>query len=931
MLAHSSSRPVPNEDQRILDELVAGIALLRENGPENTRTIASENVPHDFFDEKLGQLRRLLKTQSTELDRLASLVLTLESTLTIGPDRPAAGKEPDGKALLALAQLRSAEAQLGFRLAHRSDITDAVVATVRELVATKHPVEARSLSLHLTGSRTTLDAGRICAAIVASGNRLNDLAKVYLEMVPEAMALKYASTEWYKVQFETDASAAFEHFKANLSRSYPSSTWICVIRNGIIRGRWAEVRDLCSLFLEKCNSIDGCTKADVAGVQFVRDYFNARIATDQRSPEAPLAAVRFGVWDARQPDNTGPSADLGLHLETLVILDRIAETAALETADSELAAVLERRIPAGADGPTGIPTVEIVPVWRYMPDKAAYSGPIWTVYHGSFAGKVFGAPQPFPSAESLSPIFWGFHVEDMSVGDPHMLAVLKAAGPVGCRDWTTTYWLLGRGIDAFHSGPVASLAQGAGQPDGEAAESLHTELPGLISRTAGNQQVIKAQQKSAHVRSASIGANVATAAGYFDQIRRAKEVLTPHLETFGICTALGIEVVYTPPRSGGAGGPDAGISSRVDPPSGQSSTPLESTLELICSGAGKEAVYSHWQSATAALVLEAKQRFARTMLLPKPGFDVQAAIQELQQQTLRARPAGWEESTGAVQVAMACDSNLFGQLAAAIGSIRRSSGRRLHIHLLARGLRPADFDYLAALFPDVAFDFIPCDGVNYGNVMQTSRYITVSTIDRLLLPSLLETRSKIVYLDVDLMVLSDVGQLFDISLKSIPLAACSATADWSKSGFNHLVSVSQRLAPKRAAELKHYMLRTHHRDFLAFNAGVMVLNLEQMREDNFCERFLGHPGYFDMNDQDVLYSYAGGNRRELHPSWNCIPSHVYGARPKIVHWAGPAKPWHALRMPYQNAWFDLVGNVAAAAAGKGLDPSPLQSMTKGWF
>ena len=49
----------------------------------------------------------------------------------------------------------------------------------------------------------------------------------------------------------------------------------------------------------------------------------------------------------------------------------------------------------------------------------------------------------------------------------------------------------------------------------------------------------------------------------------------------------------------------------------------------------------------------------------------------------------------------------------------------------------ADFDRAAALFPTVSFTWWPCDEVTYGDIHAMIPHITVSTMDRLVLPELL--------------------------------------------------------------------------------------------------------------------------------------------------------------------------------------------------
>jgi len=46
-----------------------------------------------------------------------------------------------------------------------------------------------------------------------------------------------------------------------------------------------------------------------------------------------------------------------------------------------------------------------------------------------------------------------------------------------------------------------------------------------------------------------------------------------------------------------------------------------------------------------------------------------------------------------------------------------------------------------------------------------------------------------------------------------------------------------------------------------------------------------------MNDQDVFNIYSQNRVLDLDSAWNHVPSHDFNNTPKIIHWAGPSKPW----------------------------------------
>jgi len=94
----------------------------------------------------------------------------------------------------------------------------------------------------------------------------------------------------------------------------------------------------------------------------------------------------------------------------------------------------------------------------------------------------------------------------------------------------------------------------------------------------------------------------------------------------------------------------------------------------------------------------------------------------------------------------------------------------------------------------------------------------------------------------------------------------------------------------------------HRFDFVAFNAGIMVLDLARMRADQFTRQFLPYVERYGMNDQEVLNCYAGADRAVLPPEWNALPTQEPISEPKIIHWAGPLKPWKREYVLFREVW-----------------------------
>jgi lipopolysaccharide biosynthesis glycosyltransferase len=178
--------------------------------------------------------------------------------------------------------------------------------------------------------------------------------------------------------------------------------------------------------------------------------------------------------------------------------------------------------------------------------------------------------------------------------------------------------------------------------------------------------------------------------------------------------------------------------------------------------------------------------------------------------------------------------------------------------------------------------------------LPTKDFTRKATWYRIFLPELLPDVDRILYLDADLIVLDEVAPLWQLDLDGRWLGAVTNVFQ-----HNHL---------HRPAELGLAGPEVY------FNAGVLLMNLGEMRRDSCSDALLDYAvrnaELIEWRDQDALNVVLGERRLALHPRWNLMNSallfpsaaEVYGrdvleearARPAIRHFEGPDanKPWH---------------------------------------
>lgn len=396
--------------------------------------------------------------------------------------------------------------------------------------------------------------------------------------------------------------------------------------------------------------------------------------------------------------------------------------------------------------------------------------------------------------------------------------------------------------------------------------------------------------------------------------RRYSAVVTSRLHCYLPVRSLGVPVEFNPRRksdlrfNGLAQLGEAEFAAMREGILGK----LAPVMAAILAGRSEEEVYATWREVCAEDVAAAHARRASVPAMPPPSFDVAAACQQIRDGEVATgpkRPAGAE-----VHVSLALDGNLKAQLNVVVQALVDNGSRPLHLWILCRDHGPEDFESFAAKFPEVRVSWLPCDRVDYGPIRGMLGHVTVSTMDRLLLPDLLPELDRIVYHDLDALSLGDIAELYDWDLRGQPLAARSSVAGNQVSGFMRIHRSVGRIRDLRDAyDLLHRMHGRHAYDFRGFNAGILVLDLARMRADRFGQEFLGFVERYGMNDQEVLNCYTGPHRAELPPQWNSWPTQERVADPKIIHWAGPVKPWQAAYVAKREVWVEYEERLARRA------------------
>src|SRR5436190_610425 len=138
----------------------------------------------------------------------------------------------------------------------------------------------------------------------------------------------------------------------------------------------------------------------------------------------------------------------------------------------------------------------------------------------------------------------------------------------------------------------------------------------------------------------------------------------------------------------------------------------------------------------------------RSRRLVSPSTSGPAAVASSRAGSRRFGPHEAVDSAAVTDVVLCYDQNLTDPAAVLMESMVRNASGPLRFWILGRGLSSEYQEWLAGAFPDLPITFLPCDEVSYGANGRPARIparITLSTMDRLLLPEMLDGVSRVVY------------------------------------------------------------------------------------------------------------------------------------------------------------------------------------------
>ena len=173
--------------------------------------------------------------------------------------------------------------------------------------------------------------------------------------------------------------------------------------------------------------------------------------------------------------------------------------------------------------------------------------------------------------------------------------------------------------------------------------------------------------------------------------------------------------------------------------------------------------------------------------------------------------------------------------------------------------------------------------------LYTRDYYTKTTYFRLFLPELYPQYDKVLYLDSDIVILEDIANLYNIDIGDNLVGAIPD--DIIQNG-KELQEYAEKVVG--VATYKNY-----------FNAGILLMNLEELRKFKFQEKFLyllGTTKFSVAQDQDYLNRICKGRVKYIDNSWDVMPAPGRNKKDeelKLLHFNLTYKPWRSDNVPYK--------------------------------
>jgi lipopolysaccharide biosynthesis glycosyltransferase len=497
------------------------------------------------------------------------------------------------------------------------------------------------------------------------------------------------------------------------------------------------------------------------------------------------------------------------------------------------------------------------------------------------------------------------------------ISYLQERGPIGARDSDTLSVLQRHDVLSFFSGCMTMTFSIGGN---RTSDIIIVDVPDDIASKYIPPQIVKRSKFLSHkLVSTSADDSISRYESAFNHLReyaKAKMVITSRLHAALPSVALGTPVVFVNGDKLPGGEGEVG-QSRVES--------LITFTNIVNESNYEDFVWSLETNRELDRFSKMRQRLQHVVTCRDSRLSDAAMTFGMLPATIplfnsipcvdKEKGEDKESLSSAISVAFCIDKNLFlanqgSALASFVRSLAMSNknvsfvfyvladnlsyfqhcliSRILHMHMKVLRVYVLDLSRL-----------LQASTANHENSHHTLPHISRVTMARLYLPDILSCVDKLLWLDIDTLVLASLQELWETDLSDITcgIAARKSVSD----GF------TKNFIKKDRQLLKQFGVNISSISAVGFNAGVMLMSLQKLRNSYTLKDIFNFRSIRDIltkigeNDQTILNFYCNGKFYELNPSWNVFlfsgkitdPLHEMKISEwKIFHWTGSMKIWN---------------------------------------
>ena len=240
-----------------------------------------------------------------------------------------------------------------------------------------------------------------------------------------------------------------------------------------------------------------------------------------------------------------------------------------------------------------------------------------------------------------------------------------------------------------------------------------------------------------------------------------------------------------------------------------------------------------------------------------------------------------------IPIFLSSDNNYAPFVATTIASICDNTKSFCEFYILDGGITQENQDKICELkkqFDNFSIEFLKINveetfkKINY---QIAQKYITLSTYNRFLIPTLYPDLKKVIYIDIDTIILEDIKFLYFQDLNEYCLGAVHdiKSDDLPFQQYKKSIGLTQ-----------------NHK---YFQAGVLLIDIGNWKKNNVSQKLMDvavkNSSKYRLQDQDALNVLFENNYKILDNRYNyCVANGVNNPEGEVVirHFNSQIKPWH---------------------------------------